>query len=213
MTTTRVALFVPNLIGYFRLLLLGASVYTGVSFPHLTYWLLLVSLLLDGLDGIAARRLNQCSSFGAFLDVFADNLIRGILWVWSTPAPFGVLPVILETTVFTCTHKGGGAAWKTGCFRQAPRWVQHTMANGFKSPLGILAIVGLMGLPLWLWACRFMPGSLYASPWLGAPVIIGRLFCASVETWVLWAHVAGLLRQDEADCHKSSVTQASARQS
>ncbi len=46
----------------------------------------------------------QCSSFGAFLDVFIDNLTRGTLWVWSTPAPFGVLPVILETTVFTCTH-------------------------------------------------------------------------------------------------------------
>ena len=96
----------------------------------------------------------------------------------------------------TTLSQGGGAAWKTGCFRQAPRyadmqkaktpvqqhalvhvtssllnqhisvsaanytylsagrWVQWTMANGFKSPLGVLAIAGLMGLPLWLWACR-----------------------------------------------------------
>ena len=127
-------------------------------------------------------------------------------------------------------------------YLSAGRWVQRTMANGFKSPSGILAIAGLMGLPLWLWAkrlnlcsnlpcymlghttvslccvdilfvLRFMPGSLYASPLLGALVIVGRLLCASVEVWVRWAHVAGLLKQDEADCHKSSVTQASAKQS
>ena len=34
------------------------------------------------------------------------------------------------------------------------RWVQSVMANGFKTPIGSLAIAGLMGLPLHLWACR-----------------------------------------------------------
>ncbi len=29
------------------------------------------------------------------------------------------------------------------------------MADGFKTSSGALAIVGLMGLPLWLWACRY----------------------------------------------------------
>jgi hypothetical protein len=157
----------------------------------------------------------QCSSFGAFLDVFVDNLTRGTLWVWSTPAPFGVLPVILETTVFTCTHRvrpaigslrrdaclchcfpsegccgvmpGGWSSLEDWLFQSstqvcntdnyalpdaavltfsciapmhdhrpcsAARWVQSVMADGFKTPSGALAIVGLMGLPLWLWACR-----------------------------------------------------------
>lgn len=54
-----VALFVPNLIGYLRLVLLAAAFCTGVSAPQLTYCLFLVNLLLDGLDGIVARRLNQ----------------------------------------------------------------------------------------------------------------------------------------------------------
>jgi len=28
------------------------------------------------------------------------------------------------------------------------------MQSGFKSPAGALAIAGLMGAPLWAWACR-----------------------------------------------------------
>ena len=43
-----------------------------------------------------------------------------------------------------------------------------------------------------------MPGSVYASPVLGGILIIGRLICASVEVWVLLAHITGLVQQDEA---------------
>ena len=52
-------MFVPNLIGYFRLLLLGTAISTGVRSCQLTYWLFVTTLLLDGLDGIVARRLKQ----------------------------------------------------------------------------------------------------------------------------------------------------------
>ncbi|KAL3162928.1 hypothetical protein ABBQ32_009368 [Trebouxia sp. C0010 RCD-2024] len=105
MRTSKVALYAPNLIGYFRLLLLGTAILTGTKSCQATYWLFVSTLLLDGLDGFAARRLQQCSSYGAFLDVFIDNLTRGVLWTWGAPPPYGVLPVIIETTVFTCTHK------------------------------------------------------------------------------------------------------------
>ena len=50
--------------------------------------------------------------------------------------------------------QGGGAAWKTGCFREAPRWVQAVMANNFKTLVGAFAVLGLMGLPLHLFAAR-----------------------------------------------------------
>ena len=49
-----------------------------------------------------------------------------------------------------------------------------------------------------LWSFRFMPGSVYASPLVGFVLIIGRLVCASVEVWVLLAHITGLMQQDEA---------------
>ena len=58
----QVALFIPNLIGYFRLLLLVSALLIGTGVPQLTYWIMLITLLLDGLDGIAARRLCQAST-------------------------------------------------------------------------------------------------------------------------------------------------------
>jgi len=73
--TRHVALFVPNLSGYLRLVLLAAAVCTGVSAPQLTYCLFLVNLLLDGLDGIAARRLNQvCCLDSDFSPLFEEQV-------------------------------------------------------------------------------------------------------------------------------------------
>lgn len=40
----------------------------------------LLSFLSPGVDGWLARRLGQCSRFGAWLDVVVDNLGRGMLW-------------------------------------------------------------------------------------------------------------------------------------
>ncbi len=48
----------------------------------------------------------------------------------------------------------GGAAWKEGCFKDAPGWVRWVMAAGFKTPQGTLVLAGLFGLPFWLWALR-----------------------------------------------------------
>ena len=47
--------------------------------------------------------------------------------------------------------QGGGAAWKTGYFCEAPPWVKAVMRNGFKTIPGIFAIAGIMGTPMWLW--------------------------------------------------------------
>ena len=55
-----------------------------------------------------------------------------------------------------------------------------------------------------------MPGSLYASPVLGVVVVVGRLMCASVEIWVLLAHVRGLLQEDELIHSKTSSNQSKA---
>ena len=65
----------------------------------------------------------------------------------------------------------------------------------------------LLQFALTLLHFRYMPGSLYASPFLGALVIIGRLVCASVEVWVLYAHFSGLLKQDKLDFEKYVGTQ------
>ena len=59
MSVVQVLLFVPNLIGYCRLGLLGASLLAGTARPALTVSIFLVNFALDGVDGMLARALQQ----------------------------------------------------------------------------------------------------------------------------------------------------------
>ncbi|XP_033095312.1 CDP-diacylglycerol--inositol 3-phosphatidyltransferase-like [Anneissia japonica] len=68
-------LFVPNIIGYIRIVLLGIAC-------HLLYldWYLegsfmyIVFIVLDYVDGYYARKLNQCTVFGGLFDAMIDLL-------------------------------------------------------------------------------------------------------------------------------------------
>lgn len=92
--------------------------------------------------------------------------------------------------------QGGGAAWRTGCFKDAPAWVQSVMANGFRTMPGAAAVAGLFGAPLWFWARRHLPGTPYAAASLGVFVVAGRTVAAAVEVWVITRHLRGLLDED-----------------
>ncbi|XP_078492301.1 CDP-diacylglycerol--inositol 3-phosphatidyltransferase-like [Ciona intestinalis] len=75
MTTTvkDILLFVPNLIGYVRIVLAIASAYY-MPFDYVTASVCYaISVGLDDLDGYAARALNQCTKFGAMLDQLTDR--------------------------------------------------------------------------------------------------------------------------------------------
>ena len=67
---TTIALYVPNLIGYFRLITGIAALYYAPFNQNknqdMTYFLAFyfVSYMADALDGTAARALNQTSKFG-----------------------------------------------------------------------------------------------------------------------------------------------------
>lgn len=66
-------LFVPNLIGYARIILALISFYfmpTDHVTASITY---LLSGFLDAFDGYAARALNQSTKFGAILDQITDR--------------------------------------------------------------------------------------------------------------------------------------------
>lgn len=68
-----VYLFVPNLIGYFRVVSAIAAFAVAHDQPLLCLGLYTLSFVLDAADGHAARLLNQCSSFGAILDMMTDR--------------------------------------------------------------------------------------------------------------------------------------------
>ncbi|XP_074854551.1 CDP-diacylglycerol--inositol 3-phosphatidyltransferase [Carettochelys insculpta] len=66
-------LFVPNVIGYARVLLLLVALYFMPSEPGPAAACYLLSALLDALDGHAARVLGQGTRFGAMLDMLTDR--------------------------------------------------------------------------------------------------------------------------------------------
>ncbi|XP_018644896.1 CDP-diacylglycerol--inositol 3-phosphatidyltransferase [Schistosoma mansoni] len=68
-----VFLFIPNVIGYIRIVLLFQACYFMKTNCELTLLTYIISCLLDAVDGCAARALNQSTKFGAMLDMIVDR--------------------------------------------------------------------------------------------------------------------------------------------
>uniref|UniRef100_A0A3P9P4H1 CDP-diacylglycerol--inositol 3-phosphatidyltransferase n=1 Tax=Poecilia reticulata TaxID=8081 RepID=A0A3P9P4H1_POERE len=73
MTQENIFLFVPNLIGYARVVLALLSFYLMPSSPWPAVFCYLLSALLDAFDGHAARALDQATKFGAMMDMLTDR--------------------------------------------------------------------------------------------------------------------------------------------
>jgi CDP-diacylglycerol--inositol 3-phosphatidyltransferase len=70
----KVLLYIPNIIGYARIALLFVAYYAIKESYFMFFISYFLSFVLDALDGIAARALNQCSKFGAVLDMLTDRM-------------------------------------------------------------------------------------------------------------------------------------------
>uniref|UniRef100_A0A1A8EUR8 CDP-diacylglycerol--inositol 3-phosphatidyltransferase n=1 Tax=Nothobranchius korthausae TaxID=1143690 RepID=A0A1A8EUR8_9TELE len=73
MAQENIFLFVPNLIGYARVVLALVSFFLMPCCPWPAVFFYLLSALLDAFDGHAARALNQSTKFGAMLDMLTDR--------------------------------------------------------------------------------------------------------------------------------------------
>lgn len=88
MARVPVWLFVPNLIGYVRVITGIAAFAYAFSDAKVFFALYAFSYALDALDGVAARKLGQLSSFGAVLDMVTDRVCTaGLLAVLSRAVP------------------------------------------------------------------------------------------------------------------------------
>jgi CDP-diacylglycerol--inositol 3-phosphatidyltransferase len=76
-----VTLYVPNLIGYVRVI--SALLAFAFNSPRITCVLYFFSFVCDELDGRFARMLGQSSTFGAVLDMVTDR--------WATTGLVGIL--------------------------------------------------------------------------------------------------------------------------
>ncbi|KAI9863403.1 MAG: CDP-diacylglycerol-inositol 3-phosphatidyltransferase [Trichoglossum hirsutum] len=84
--TENIFLFIPNLIGYSRIILAGASLYYMPLHPRTCSILYSISCLLDALDGFAARYYHQSTRFGAVLDMVTDRCTTACLLVFLSSA-------------------------------------------------------------------------------------------------------------------------------
>ncbi|KAI4527510.1 CDP-diacylglycerol--inositol 3-phosphatidyltransferase [Schizophyllum commune Tattone D] len=81
-----VFLFVPNLIGYTRVILAAVSLHYMSYHPKYSTVAYVVSALLDAFDGMAARAMGQSSKFGAVLDMVTDRCATSCLLCYLTLA-------------------------------------------------------------------------------------------------------------------------------
>ncbi|PSN38759.1 CDP-diacylglycerol--inositol 3-phosphatidyltransferase [Blattella germanica] len=73
MTSENIFLFVPNIIGYGRIILAIIAFYYMPTNYVVACWCYIISGLLDAFDGHAARYFNQSTKFGAMLDQLTDR--------------------------------------------------------------------------------------------------------------------------------------------
>eukprot|EP01137_Pigoraptor_chileana_P018971 Opistho-2@79323 len=78
---TNIFLFVPNLIGYARIVFAFVAFYYFPRDHNIAFWSYMTSCLLDAFDGHAARYLNQSTRFGAVLDMVTDRCTTACLMV------------------------------------------------------------------------------------------------------------------------------------
>lgn len=98
-----VFLFVPNLIGYTRVITAAASLFFMPYHPKACTLLYSVSCMLDVVDGQAARALGQTSRFGAVLDMVTDRCTTACLlcFLSSVYPAYSMLFMFLITLDFS----------------------------------------------------------------------------------------------------------------
>ncbi|KAF2461880.1 CDP-alcohol phosphatidyltransferase-domain-containing protein [Lineolata rhizophorae] len=79
-------MFIPNQIGYARIVLGVASLYYMPLHPRTCSLLYATSCLMDALDGWAARKYEQGTKFGAVLDMVTDRCTTSCLLVFLASA-------------------------------------------------------------------------------------------------------------------------------
>nr|CDS30631.1 CDP diacylglycerol inositol [Hymenolepis microstoma] len=202
--TENIFLFVPNIIGYARILLLIASCWYMPSNPIraiITYFL---SALLDAVDGHAARFLNQSTKFGAMLDMLSDRCTTMcLLFVLGTFYPRYLFLFQISATIDIASHwlhvhasiQGGSSSHKTIDLSGNPllrvyytnRKVLFGMCAGNELFYGMLYLLHFFEGP------RFLGlGAFYWLLFLSLPIALLKTFISLVHLYAASVNIAGL---------------------
>jgi len=134
-----------NLVTCLRLLLIPVVLWCySANFPHANIWaaaLFMIASLSDFLDGYLARRLNQISAFGAFLDPVADKLLVAMALIMLVAA----YPVLLPAAGLIIARELLISALREWMAGQGKRDAVAVAFTGkLKTTVQMIAIVTLM---------------------------------------------------------------------
>ncbi|PXF49168.1 CDP-diacylglycerol--inositol 3-phosphatidyltransferase [Gracilariopsis chorda] len=118
--------YVPNIIGYLRIIL-SIIAFTNYRTPGVFFGYYFVGFVLDAADGLAARKLNQSSDFGAQLDMLTDRcataaLLTVLSYLYPNQAYICYALIFLDgyshwvqmvagICAGTASHKSAGRGW------------------------------------------------------------------------------------------------------
>lgn len=223
-----VLLYIPNLMGYLRICLAFWGYKTAMQKQHstaLNMWI--AASILDIFDGMAARRLDQCSQFGVLLDVIADNILRSIVWIavimveeengddsgtkrctWTTI-------LFLEWITMLCSQMKASRSqdthWKEVSKNKPPSFVRAVFKNNFRTPPGILAIYGLFAAPMGTYVMcvdQVWPQQLFSDKCIVTLVnisYVGRMLSATVELWICFDYIHDVIQAEKMQDIKTKV--------
>ena len=150
-----------NQVTYIRLLLIPlviACFYSGLPNANLlTAFLFTVASLSDWVDGYLARRLNQASDFGAFLDPVADKLLVTIVLIMLVTVYSSLL---LATVVIITRELAISALREWMAVKGQSDLVSVAFSGKLKTTTQMLAIIVLLfaapNYPDWIWQLGFV---------------------------------------------------------
>ena len=165
----------------------GHTVKSGHAIEAFRWWALGVFVFAaatDGVDGWIARRFNQCSKFGAFIDPIADKalLLTGVITLslidwgapgWRLPAWFASLVILRDCIILI----GIRILWNHHRdVKFAPHWSGKicTVTQMFAIGWVMLGVVWISPVYPCLVAAVFTVWSSAAYIWQGQQILRGR---------------------------------------
>ncbi len=83
--TPQIAPLTANIVSIFRVVLVFVTIWFFTLteiFAVIAFFLTIVVIYMDSLDGYLARKLNVASDFGALLDIAGDRIVENTFWIF-----------------------------------------------------------------------------------------------------------------------------------
>jgi phosphatidylglycerophosphate synthase len=207
-----VALYIPNLLAYARIILAFVGLHFADTRPRLAVGTWIFSASLDLIDGILARALHQTSSLGILLDIAADNVLRTTIWVATATTDqlrlVACIVISLEwiTMLATQLHATqSGTHWKAT--RENDPWIVRAIfANNFRRPMGIWTIYGLFTAGLFAYMTPHKD-HFEMIPYFNTFKYLaysGRVLSSLVEIWLTLGYLGLVIERDTTASKKHS---------